>query len=129
MHYKPLQLLSLIILIHDLSLKGQIHKKVFFTPQCQAILRSCNLRPLSLDSFQRVSSSLIIKILYLNIVRNNVTEKCIGTLAKTVRHVLKFEYTLFSWFDIKFSLGLDFPNLPYYIDGKLPLTQTKMYSS
>ena len=23
------------------------------------------------------------------------------------------------WFDIKFDLGLDFPNLPYYKDGKL----------
>jgi hypothetical protein len=22
------------------------------------------------------------------------------------------------WFDIKFSLGLDFPNLPYYMDGE-----------
>ena len=22
------------------------------------------------------------------------------------------------WFDIKFQLGLDFPNLPYYKDGK-----------
>jgi glutathione S-transferase len=29
-----------------------------------------------------------------------------------------------SWFDIKFSLGLDFPNLPYYIDGDVKLTQT-----
>ena len=24
-----------------------------------------------------------------------------------------------SWFGIKFSLGLDFPNLPYYMDGKV----------
>ena len=23
------------------------------------------------------------------------------------------------WFDIKFDLGLDFPNLPYYKDGEL----------
>ena len=22
------------------------------------------------------------------------------------------------WFDIKYSLGFDFPNLPYYVDGK-----------
>jgi len=27
-------------------------------------------------------------------------------------------------FDIKHSLGLDFPNLPYYIDGEVKLTQT-----
>merc|ERR1711915_469429 len=28
------------------------------------------------------------------------------------------------WFDVKFSLGLDFPNLPYYIDGDVKLTQS-----
>ncbi|XP_076053438.1 glutathione S-transferase Mu 3-like [Oratosquilla oratoria] len=28
------------------------------------------------------------------------------------------------WFDIKFSLDLDFPNLPYYIDGKIKVTQS-----
>jgi len=28
------------------------------------------------------------------------------------------------WFDNKFSFGLDFPNLPYYIDGDVKLTQS-----
>jgi len=28
------------------------------------------------------------------------------------------------WFDIKSSLGLDFPNLPYYIDGDVKITQS-----
>ena len=28
------------------------------------------------------------------------------------------------WFDTKFQLGLDFPNLPYLVDGELKLTQT-----
>ena len=28
------------------------------------------------------------------------------------------------WFDHKFSYGLDFPNLPYYMDGQTKLTQT-----
>jgi glutathione S-transferase len=28
------------------------------------------------------------------------------------------------WFNEKFSLGLDFPNLPYYIDGDVKLTQS-----
>merc|ERR1712066_871600 len=28
------------------------------------------------------------------------------------------------WFDNKFSLGLDFPNLPYYIDGEVRITQS-----
>merc|ERR1719180_620902 len=28
------------------------------------------------------------------------------------------------WFDQKFSLGLDFPNLPYFVDGDIKLTQT-----
>jgi len=28
------------------------------------------------------------------------------------------------WFDVKFTLGLDFPNLPYLIDGDVKLTQS-----
>lgn len=28
------------------------------------------------------------------------------------------------WFDNKFSFGLDFPNLPYYIDGDVKVTQS-----
>lgn len=28
------------------------------------------------------------------------------------------------WYDNKFSFGLDFPNLPYYIDGDIKLTQS-----
>jgi len=28
------------------------------------------------------------------------------------------------WLDTKFSLGLDFPNLPYYIDGDIKITQS-----
>merc|ERR1711872_592073 len=28
------------------------------------------------------------------------------------------------WFDNKYSLGLDFPNLPYYIDGDIKITQS-----
>jgi len=28
------------------------------------------------------------------------------------------------WFDHKFSFGLDFPNLPYFIDGDIKLTQS-----
>jgi glutathione S-transferase len=28
------------------------------------------------------------------------------------------------WFDNKFSFGLDFPNLPYYIDGEVKITQS-----
>ncbi|CAG2183058.1 unnamed protein product, partial [Oppiella nova] len=28
------------------------------------------------------------------------------------------------WYDNKQSLGLDFPNLPYYIDGDVKLTQS-----
>ena len=29
-----------------------------------------------------------------------------------------------SWFDVKFTLGLDFPNLPYLIDGDFKLTES-----
>lgn len=28
------------------------------------------------------------------------------------------------WFDVKFTLGLAFPNLPYYMDDKVKLTET-----
>ena len=28
------------------------------------------------------------------------------------------------WFDVKHEMGLDFPNLPYYIDGDVKLTQS-----
>ena len=29
-----------------------------------------------------------------------------------------------SWFDVKFTLGLDYPNLPYLIDGETKLSET-----
>ena len=29
-----------------------------------------------------------------------------------------------SWFSVKEKLGLDFPNLPYYIDGDFKLTES-----
>ncbi|XP_042206615.1 glutathione S-transferase Mu 1-like [Homarus americanus] len=28
------------------------------------------------------------------------------------------------WFSVKYNLGFDFPNLPYYIDGDVKITQT-----
>jgi len=34
------------------------------------------------------------------------------------------EYSRDKWFSVKFTLGLDFPNLPYYMDGKVKLTET-----
>ncbi|XP_012944248.1 glutathione S-transferase Mu 3 [Aplysia californica] len=34
------------------------------------------------------------------------------------------EYNRDVWFSVKFTLGLDFPNLPYYIDDKVKLTET-----
>ena len=34
------------------------------------------------------------------------------------------DYDKSCWFDNKFSFGLDFPNLPYYIDGDVKLTQS-----
>jgi len=34
------------------------------------------------------------------------------------------DYDKSCWFDHKFSFGLDFPNLPYYIDGDVKLTQS-----
>ena len=33
------------------------------------------------------------------------------------------DYDKTCWFGIKHSLGLDFPNLPYYVDGDLKITQ------
>jgi glutathione S-transferase len=34
------------------------------------------------------------------------------------------EYSRDCWFNEKFNLGLDFPNLPYYLDGDVKLTQS-----
>ncbi|KAM7539388.1 hypothetical protein Aperf_G00000052744 [Anoplocephala perfoliata] len=34
------------------------------------------------------------------------------------------EHSRKEWLDEKFNLGLDFPNLPYYIDGDFKLTQS-----
>jgi len=34
------------------------------------------------------------------------------------------QYSREGWFKVKFTLGLDFPNLPYYIDDKVKLTET-----
>merc|ERR1711963_818949 len=34
------------------------------------------------------------------------------------------DYDKSCWFDNKYSLGLDFPNLPYYIDGDVKVTQS-----
>jgi glutathione S-transferase len=34
------------------------------------------------------------------------------------------DYNTDSWFNVKYSLGLDFPNLPYYIDGDVKVTQS-----
>lgn len=34
------------------------------------------------------------------------------------------EYSREDWFSVKFTLGLPFPNLPYYIDDKVKLTET-----
>ena len=28
------------------------------------------------------------------------------------------------WFDIKYKLGLDFPNLPYFVDGDVKITHS-----
>ncbi|BFZ08943.1 hypothetical protein BsWGS_11982 [Bradybaena similaris] len=34
------------------------------------------------------------------------------------------EFSREEWLSVKFTLGLDFPNLPYYIDDQVKLTQT-----
>ena len=34
------------------------------------------------------------------------------------------EFSRKEWFDVKFNLGLDFPNLPYYIAGDVKLTES-----
>jgi len=33
-------------------------------------------------------------------------------------------YDITCWTDVKESLGLDFPNLPYYVDGKVKITES-----
>ncbi|XP_065661513.1 glutathione S-transferase Mu 5 isoform X2 [Hydra vulgaris] len=34
------------------------------------------------------------------------------------------EYDRTSWLSVKYTLGLDFPNLPYFVDGDVKLTQS-----
>lgn len=34
------------------------------------------------------------------------------------------DYKADSWASVKYTLGLDFPNLPYYIDGDIKITQS-----
>jgi glutathione S-transferase len=41
-----------------------------------------------------------------------------GTTIQDIESVIK------NWTPEKFTLGLDFPNLPYYIDGDVKLTQS-----
>ena len=61
-------------------------------------------------------------------------------LASMIRYILRYanvdfedvlyemspapEWSKACWFDVKFSLGLDFPNLPYFVDGDFKLTET-----
>ena len=35
------------------------------------------------------------------------------------------DYNLDSWYNVKFKLGLDYPNVPYLIDGDFYKTQNK----
>ncbi|CAI8051548.1 Glutathione S-transferase Y1 [Geodia barretti] len=55
-------------------------------------------------------------------------------LAQPIRLLLKYTGTEFedvqydtgeSWFSVKFTLGLDFPNLPYLFDGDLKFTESR----
>ncbi|KAJ8301669.1 hypothetical protein KUTeg_020656 [Tegillarca granosa] len=51
----------------------------------------------------------------------------VGEDFEDVRHmclVTAPEYSRDSWFKVKFTLGLPIPNLPYYIDGDIKITQT-----
>ncbi|XP_037043876.1 glutathione S-transferase Mu 1-like [Bradysia coprophila] len=58
----------------------------------------------------------------------------IGNVIKFLMQYLDIEYKdkIYNvteeneWFDEKFNLGLDFPNLPYYVDGDLKLTESKV---
>ena len=34
------------------------------------------------------------------------------------------EFSRESWMSVKYNLGFDFPNLPYFIDGDFKLTET-----
>lgn len=40
-------------------------------------------------------------------------------------HGKTIETKLQPWLDVKFHLGLDFPNMPYYIDGDVKLSESK----
>ncbi|KAJ6641348.1 Glutathione S-transferase Mu 1, partial [Pseudolycoriella hygida] len=58
----------------------------------------------------------------------------IGNVIKFLLQYLEIDYNekvynvneINEWFDEKFKLGLDFPNLPYYIDGDVKLSESKV---
>ncbi|VDD78502.1 unnamed protein product [Mesocestoides corti] len=47
-----------------------------------------------------------------------------GELFTLTDRYLAPTFDLSDWLSVKYSLGLDFPNLPYFIDGDVKLTQS-----
>lgn len=56
-------------------------------------------------------------------IRNLLIYKGVNFEDKVYKFGPPPDFDRFDWTGEKFSLGLKFPNLPYYIDGKVKLTQ------
>jgi len=46
-------------------------------------------------------------------------------MIEIIKHKIRPYNSTAAWFDQKFNIGLDFPNLPYLIDGDVKLTESK----
>ena len=56
--------------------------------------------------------------------RGNLNRYILAYSGADVQHKLYYELGYYpgDWFPVKHSLGLDFPNVPYYIDGDFKLS-------
>ncbi|XP_075469709.1 glutathione S-transferase Mu 1-like isoform X2 [Ascaphus truei] len=48
----------------------------------------------------------------------------LGVVPKIVLHIQAPDYDKSQWLDVKETLGLDFPNMPYLLDGDVKLSQS-----
>jgi len=55
--------------------------------------------------------------------------KYFGVEFKDVRYAFGENYSRKEWFAVKWTMGMDFPNLPYVIDGDFKISQVSHYSS
>lgn len=63
---------------------------------------------------------------YFNLQGRGQIARLLLAYTKTEHNEVRYTFSKFSdWLDDKVNLGLDFPSLPYLIDGELKLTESK----